>query len=334
MWTADRLRRSRATVRGFTLLEVTIAMVVISMMALVLERTMSSTQETNAYIKALGKAKDRCERATYSIFRDVSGARKVYGGDDVGESYRAALDLGDMVPAPAVRLPVFDTESPLVPDRKGDPRTGNMLLFVRERDPAVCTVDAQAEEFRHIDTYNFVCCYPHLSDRHVVTGDAKALDLVIWYSVGYASYTQIQAIEDADDRRKVVRALVQVHGITYAWDATCCAETAFYALYAAGHVAASPTEGYDIEEHADLSERGVLVYADTQLARTDRSSHVRRAVFTLKEPGGWEPNGFEVKVVGPSGHRKVWMRTTVEGQSGRGKPAAHASVLIASARDL
>ena len=83
-----------------------------------------------------------------------------------------------------------------------------------------------------------------------------------------------------------------------------------------------------------VSERGRFVYRNMQLARTDLASYPRRPVLTADAPEDWAPNGFEVKIVGPSGARKVWLNLVIESQSARGLVAVHRSTLIASARDL
>ena len=48
----------------------------------------------------------------------------------------------------------------------------------------------------------------------------------------------------------------------------------------------------------------------------------------------WAPDGFEVKVVGSSGSRKVWTHLVIETQSSKGRLAAHTSTVITSTRDM
>ena len=93
---------------------------------------------------------------------------------------------------------------------------------------------------------------------------------------------------------------------------------------------ASPT----IEEEPDHSLGGRLVYRSVQLSRTESSMPARRAILTVDDPGDWVPNGFEVKIVGASGSRKVWLHLVVESPSSRGRVVVHPSTMIASARDM
>jgi len=70
------------------------------------------------------------------------------------------------------------------------------------------------------------------------------------------------------------------------------------------------------------------------LARTDATSHPRRSILTADDPATWVPDGFEVKIVGTSGSRKVWMHLVLETQSAKGRVASHVSTLIANTKDL
>jgi hypothetical protein len=83
-----------------------------------------------------------------------------------------------------------------------------------------------------------------------------------------------------------------------------------------------------------MAERGKLVYANAQLARTDPSSHPRRSIFTVDPPTTWAPDGLEVKIVGTSGARKVWVHFVIEAQAAKGRVATHESTVIASTKDL
>ena len=148
------------------------------------------------------------------------------------------------------RLPRIDELNPLGPDRAGDPRTGNVLLFVREVDPVVVCADTTSCPQRMIDVYHFVCCYPHDHQRHVITDDAHdARDLVHWCSIGYPSYEQIMAITDDAQRANAVRTLHNEHGYEIAWDLRSQAQEAFYRLDGAGSVSPSPIAMPVIEEH-------------------------------------------------------------------------------------
>lgn len=336
MSTAER-RLARRPLRrqgGYTFLEMSITMVIVALMSLVVERVLSSTQDAEKYLGAVRLTTERGQRIAYDVREIVSASRKLYGRDAVGLAYLAALDRTRDPAAPGARLPLFDEVNPLGPDTAGDPRTGNLLLFVREGDAAPCVALPATGKTRYIDTYRFVCVYPRVTGRTVVNGTGPAWDLVIWRSIPYPSRAQILAIADATERTNVVKDLYSRFGYDLAWDPNGTVSTTFYGMDVTGTMAGTPTAGVVIEEDPDVSERGRLVYANVQLAATDAASKARSPVFVKDLPAVWTPHGFEVKVVGASGSRKVWMHIVVEAQAGHGRTAVMESTMIASAKDL
>ncbi len=320
---------------GFTMLELTITMVILTAITLLVERTLSITHDTDRHLDARQAAQSQGREVAFEIHRGVASSRRIFARGAMGNAYAASLDLTRAPPLSSVRLPLPDEAGTLAPDVLGDPRTGNALLFVREAEPVGCPTDAANGPSRLIDVYRFVCWYPRPTDRRLVPEDAKsALDLVVWRSIGYPSYRQLMAIEDVDERRRVVQHLYGELGHRHAWDPNESVDHAFHALDLVGTIATFPTTTFRIREDVDRSEGGRLVYAGVQLARTDPTSAVKRAVLTTDDPSSWVPDGFEVKVAGPSGYRQVWIHVTVEAPAGRGRTAAYATTLVASARDL
>jgi hypothetical protein len=311
-----------------------VSLVIFTSLGLVVERTLTVAQQTERYLNAVNRTTRRGQDLGYELFDVVNASRKMYQNDALGNAYLTAIDLSAAPPAPGCRLPLFDETGILNPDQPGDPRTGNILLFVRESDPAPCVADVATGKIRFVDTYRFLCIYQHETARQIVTDSPNALDLHTWRSVAFPSYAQLMGIEDEAERRSVVRDLHLRFGYETAWDPNAEVDAAFFAMDAVGTLAVTPYSPYTIESDANLSDAGRLVYANIQLARTDASSQPRRALLTRDPDVDWVPNGFEVKVVGASGSRKVWMHLVLEAQSARGLVAAHASTLIASTRDL
>ncbi|MCP5110460.1 MAG: hypothetical protein GY953_06455, partial [bacterium] len=169
----------------------------------------------------------------------MGSSRKLFGSDTVGDGYLQALDLSRDPPAAAARLPVFDEVNGLGPDISGDPRTGNMLLFVRESDAAPAVADPSTGKIRYIDTYRFVAVYPRLSTRFIVQDAPRELakDLVLWRSLAFPSHSQIMAVTDATERANVVRDLYDRFEYGMAWDPNGSVDSAFYAMDTLGNVA-------------------------------------------------------------------------------------------------
>ena len=329
-----RRRRRQA---GTTALEMMVALSIIAVLSLVVERVITMARRSDKQLGSIREVVQRGERIGYDLNELVSASRRLFQGDAVGQDYFDALELDlRLVPITTLRLPIADELGGLRADEPGSPHTGNALLFVREADAAPTVADAATGKLRYIDTYRFVCVYIAQTGRYVMEEAVRkpARDLVIWRSMAYPSYAQISTIGDPVERANVLKDLYERFGYEYCWDADAAVEDAFYELGVGGSLAGSPTPKFSIPFDLDLLERGRLVYANCQLARTDPTSHERRAILTTDDPADWVPDGFEVKIVGASGSRKVWMHVVVEAQAGKGMSAVHTSTVVASANDM
>jgi len=323
--------------RGFTLLEILFTLIILSMLSLTIQQTLSTTHSADRYLQAVRRATDRGDAISYEVFDLVDASRKLFQKDVAGDAYLAALDLSRHVPIAEARLPLIDEGADIAPDAPGEPHTGNILLFVEETDPVECVADPAAKKTRYIDVYRFVCIYPHETGRKVLSDNTHARDLVMWRSRLYPSYAQISAIEDDTERRNVVADLYNQYGCDRIWDPNQDVDLAFFDTDPVGTISPLPTSEPVIAEDEEGTIFGRLVHDDVQLARTDSERHHYRAVMTTltrDDPDEWVPDGFEVKIVGASGSRKVWLHIVVESLAAAGQVAVHPNTLIVSARDM
>ena len=307
---------------------------ILALMSFVVERTLASAQNADRWLGAVRKSTERGQRIAYHLREIVSASRKLFSNDTVGQGYLSALDLTRDAVAPGSRLPFIDEVGGLGPDAPGVPMTGNVLLFVREADAAPAVADPATQNIRFVDTYRFVAVYPHVASNYVITGPNQKLarDLVIWRSEPFPSYAQILEISNPTHRENVIKDLYNRFGYEFCWDSNNDVNSAFFAMDSLGGLAGTPTPGLTIAEDVAVSERGRLAYANVQLADSLSTDYHRRAVFTTDT--NWSPDGFEVKIVGASGSRKVWMNLVVEVQATRDQVAVQPCTVIASTRDL
>jgi len=326
--------RSPRSSRGFTFIEMIVVVAVVGLMALVVQSTVSGLTATERSLRAMRNTVERGQRGLSAVRDSVSTSRKLFQKDTVGNGYLNKLALGSLPLLAGSRLPVFDESNPLGPDVAGTPMTGNVLLFVREADPLPCIADPTTKLVRLIDAYRLVCIYTTQTTRRVVAGGPLSLDLVEWRSVVFPSYSQVTSISDSTQRTRVVKDLFSRFGRDYLWDPTGSVTTSFYGIDGLGTVAASPTAVTTIAQDRNVSNAGRFVYANMDVARTDATSKPRTPLFTADDPAVWTPNGFEVKVVGPSGSRKVWLRLTIEQQASKDCVPAQETTAVVSTRDL
>jgi hypothetical protein len=329
---ADRLRARR---RGFTVIELTVTTALLGLTTLAIERTVSSVTEVERTMRAIRNTSDRCQRAAFHLRDIVTGARKLYQNDTVGQGYLAKLDVPTAAPVlPGSRLPFFDETKSLGPDTAGNPMSGNVVLFVRESDALPCLANATTQKMRRIDTYRFVCVYLTATTRTLVTGGQPALDLAEWRSTLFPSYAQVSGIIDSTERAKVAADLYNRYGVAYLWDPTKDVNTSFYGIDTYGTIAASPTVPTKILEDRNVSQRGRFLGGNMAVARTDTTSKLREPLFAADDPTVWAPHCFEVKIAAPSGARRVWMRLTVEQQASKGRVPAYETTVVANTRDI
>jgi hypothetical protein len=335
MSSADRRSSgpSRDGQRGYTFVETVVVLGLVSMLGYLVERTLASATEAERMLGATRTAVERGQRLAYEVRDEIAASRKIFGDDAVGQEYFDALDVSRDPMLPTARLPRFDETGVLGPDEAGEPHTGNVLFFVRESDALPCMADPATKKMRMIDTYRFVCVYPSPTSRSLITGGPLANDLVVWRSVPYPNLSQIEGISDPGERTSVVRDIHDRFGLDVLWDPNQPASAAFRTIDGAGNIAGTPIAAPSVDEDMEVSRRGRLVYAKLQLAPTDMQTYHRRAIFTV-DLSTWEPEGFEIKVVGASGARKVWLHLVVETQAAAGRVVVHPSTLIVSAKDL
>lgn len=339
MSTASRMRSPasarRRTCGGYSYLESILVLTMTALIAWVVERTMVTTSNANAQLEAVRACTDRGQRLAYELRDMVSSSRLLYGRDARGLAYLAACDRSRAFPAPEARLPLIDGTGLLVPDATGETKTGNVLLFVREADAAEVVVQISPRKTRLIDVYRMVCVYPTVTPNHVVKRRPLefAWDLAIWRSQPYPSHAQIMDISNATERSNAIKDLVNQLGLDVAWDVDADADEAFFAMDSLGTIAGSPMTDHELPEDLNVSSAGYFVPRNLQLAPTWANDYQRKA--WMSDPAAsWTPHGLELKMVGPSGSRKIWMRLTVEAPAVGPSTAVHASQIVASSHDL
>jgi len=334
MWTAERLGPRRG-LRGFTMIEASLVIGVLGLLSVLTSQSLTTMRDTTDTLASYRRAQRGGERLAYQIHALTSSARKLFVRGTTGNAYLTALDLGTRHPIAGSRLPLPEEYEPLGADASDVPQTGNILLLASETDPVTCPADPATNKILYVDIYRMLCVYPSETAAKVVVRRAESgLDLVVWASAAYPSLSQVRGIVSATERARVVRALYGVHGCRYLWNPDAPVEAAFFAIDAAGNISALPDTDHELPEDRAVSPGGRLVQTKLQLARTDPSIVQRRAVLTAEAPQDWAPEGFELKVVGTSAQRKVWMRLTVEAQSSSARETAHDTTLVASLRDL
>ena len=130
--TPNHNRGSRSSESGFSLLEVTIASIMLLMLAWLVATLSLDGMRAQKYSERTARVTEITQDVIDDIQRSLGSAVGMFGGGVIGQGYLDAIDLGGMpLPIRSSRIPTFDVGGRLERDRGGAVRTGNELFFAR-----------------------------------------------------------------------------------------------------------------------------------------------------------------------------------------------------------
>jgi prepilin-type N-terminal cleavage/methylation domain-containing protein len=330
--------------RGFSLVEMTVVLAIVSALMLIVYSMLEDTLRTTMFNESHNDLAVMTQRAVNTLQVELLQTRVSFEENTLGSSYRAALQIPASIPRWTTSLlPVSQTSSSLLnPDTAATRFTGNSLLLARQLAPLSVMYDHDANaatpniEFL-ADRYRFEYFFlsPVASRGFANTG--VTLDLLQSTSIEYADYFQLSSLSTQQLARVVPR--IQAAGLTRAWFSGQPRNAAFFDLSGA-------TDGVF---NAAVANAVIDIRGTTSLLPGLRGGRITgkmdysvafvpdspRTPFPLRMPINVYarlsaalprfPAGFEVKIAGPAGNRQVVTRlllmsrysaTTYESQQG------------------
>lgn len=313
--------------RGMSLVEIIVVLAVVSVLMIVVYRLLEDAMHASMFGESHNDMVIMTQRVVNRLHTEILQSRVAYQEDATGSAYRAALQLPALTKWSDTLLPVFQTETTLDPDVGNgvDRRAGNSLLIVRQLEPLSVMYDDDGKagtpdvEFL-ADRYRFEYEYLISNSGRSFGGTGFFVDLVESRSSEYADYFQLAALTSA--QLKAIVPKLQAAGIARAWDPGQSIDNAFYDLApaASGAFAAALNKpqiaiastnsllpdmrGGRITGRIDYS----IAFTPTAPVKPFRIAH---PMFFYAQPDATYPKfpaGFEVKIAGPAGHRKVGLR--------------------------
>jgi type II secretory pathway pseudopilin PulG len=316
-------RETDRSVLGLTLIEVMITLTVLGFLLLVVARSQVTVSDANSALHGVNRIALETQTAVANIHKDISTARKLFQDDVQGRSYLAALGTMDLPAILSTRLPVIGPLAEFSKDDPATPLTGNCLLMAEEMTPNDTVVDvAGVPTTYRVNIIRLVAYYLTRYDRPLAPGLSR-FDLVRWESQAFVDHTTLTAITNATTRQAVVANLTDNARIYYSWDILKNANLAFFEL--GNDVAATAENPFSIPA-SPLNERapkGLFANARASISSNNTSTgeaQIPKFAVALDPSvdinGIGFPHGFEVKIVGPSGARKVLVRVVADIQRG------------------
>ncbi len=344
--------REPGSQRGMSLIEIIIVLAVVSVLLLIVYKLLEDAMHASMFAESHNDMTIMTQRVVNRLQSEIMQSRVAYQEDATGSAYRAALQL----PASPAKwtdmlLPVFQTETTLDPDAGNgdDRRAGNSLLIVRQLEPLSVMYDNDANpatpdvEFL-ADRYRFEYEYLVSNNARNFGGAGFYLDLMESRSFEYADYFQLKGLTSA--QLKSVVPKVQAAGISRAWDPGQVIDSAIYDLAPA---AAGAFGSALIKPQIAIAKTSTLLpdirggrisgKMDYSIAFTPtaplKAFPIRYPMFFYAKADAAYPKfpaGFEVKIAGPSGHRKVGIRLVLMSNYGAGTVESQQGFVTASAR--
>jgi hypothetical protein len=250
-------------------------------------------------------------------------SRMLFQNDSRGNGYLNALDI----PASRAiladsRLPTIDATGEIDVDTSGEVWTGNSLLQARYLESLEANVDHDGDASTAnidfwADRYRFQFYYLSQTNDRQVSPLNFAIDLMEFRSDVYADFFQLSGL-DPTFRAEVGKALY-ADGVRFAWDPGEVAGAAFYSLASDGTMTA--VANHQINAHVVESVlpqlrggrvSGTMSYS-VGIQQDPPMSH-KDDVSVYAVPNRLFPSGFEVKIIGPTGARKIWTRLMLVAQ--------------------
>ena len=321
---------------GFSLVEITVVLAIVSGLLLICYSMIEQTVRATMFNESHNDLAIMTQRAVNLMQMEIVQSRAVYQEDAIGQAYRTALQIPGTVPRwNNTLLPMLQIDPTMAPDTgTGTDRfTGNSLLVVRQLEPLSVlydhdnNVNTPMVEFL-ADRYRFEYFYLSPNASRSFAGSGFTLDLLQSTSVEFADYFQLSSLTTAQIQ-KIVPAIIAA-GVARAWNPGQPIGTAFYDLSGATDGAfnaaiRNPTisiastislfpglRGGRIGGRMDYS----LAFVPTSPARP---YPLRMPITVYAKPDASLPAfpaGFEVKIAGPAGSRKVMTRVLLMARYG------------------
>jgi len=301
--------------RGTTFIEMVIAMVCLSAIAIATFEIMTQSQNTNSTVNAWNMLTQWGQKAIDQMNLDITQACVLYQNDSLGNGYKADLESNANFPVLAnSKLPVIAPNSTFGQETTTT-RTGNALLYATNTMPFISQALTNT---RRVDMYRMV--YYYLSPiTQTIGARPVSLRLVKWTSQEFADYNQVIAITDATEQADFVMDLYFNSGIRYLWIPRNTSDSAFYAIDEYGAVSGWPEPSFIIPTGIDAQGNAMVrsVINDLGLGFATVAWN-NSAVFSTPDivpkfavanaVGAGFPHGMEIQIIGPTGARQVMVR--------------------------
>ena len=366
--TVRRWGRPRSSERGLSLVEMLITLAISVTVIAVVMTIIEEAMKMSLFVESHNDLAVMSQRPVNNIQKEVLQARTIFGEDNVGTPYRTRLETilsGGTVNTPDVPgsvMPIVDGAGVLAPDTGGVCATGNCLLVARQLSPVQIDVPADltfpvgtypAITFM-VDRYQFEYFYLTRNTTRKFRGGDYSLDLFRYRSIPYADYFQLSGLTNLSSAQLSTLATrikdpAGAANLQIAWNPGQPLLSSFYPIdanlaFPPASLITSNATLLAMQDNMSLLPEllkgrisGKMDYTVAYRVGTSPGTNIPglsglNPVPTYFETVAPTPLdcGFEVKVVGPQGNRRVLTRLVLYSNYGVTKFGSQEGFVITS----
>lgn len=341
-----RLRKNRQ--RGYTLMEILIVLAISTVVMMVAYNLIEDAMRTSLFVESHNNLSQWAQRPVNFMQTEVYQNKTIFDATTLGNGYLTRFTTPPAYPGamtcgtngcggaattpptmptmlPNSLLPVTDQSNVMGPDTAGNRTTGNILFLVRQLPPLLISYDNGAGTVNFpADRYRFEMYYLARDTSRSFSSATSFLDLIQVRSIDFADYFQLNPLIGSSGSFTAAQKTAIVNGLTaakikVAWDPmNQPVANAFYSIGATGTMTLQATQGiwvYSAKSMIPEFKGGAIsgkmlfsvMFRPTATTYFVFPSPVPKyAIFNTSTPEF--PSGFEVKIVGAGGSRKVLLR--------------------------
>ncbi|HEX6810015.1 MAG TPA: prepilin-type N-terminal cleavage/methylation domain-containing protein [Planctomycetota bacterium] len=319
---------------GFSLLELMIAAVLLSMMVMAVSTLSVSGADAQEFSKRLTRATELNQDLMDQVRIEMVSCVRLFGNDIEGDSNLALLDLaGAPQPLADIRLPRISPNEKLRQDTLLSEITGNSLFFTRLAwsDRYRCN---SGREYL-VDVYRWIYYYLTPEGSGPAPGSNAGLNFVRVASEPLIDANSVDRITNPTDLVEVLQHLAQatpdVNGKTHSpcqvvWRRGELASVpgTLRQITSAGGLSDTPSGRPDPWNilRSEANVNGLLTYRHHSIATNYAQPAFGVGTYSVAtNTGTGFPHGFEVQIVGPSSARQAMIHLVLCSTIRRGQVA-------------
>ena len=341
-----RYRFTSINKAGYTLAEVMIASALVAIIIPILTLVFTATNKGFTGFEAKNSIKQVNQNTVNRMYLRLGRNKRLFENTSADNPFLARASTSTCpIPITGSKLPVIEENGTLAEGTTNyhSESFGNMLFFAYNDSSIDLTVketSSSTSSFR-IDLYKFGLYYLTQDNASNILGKSTS-KVVEWGSIKYANCQQITNITNSTKKSSTIAALSD-SGILMCWDPSATSPSvAFSSVTKTGTDTGTLT--LQASHKIPMDSYKVLTQITTGLMgggyqygvspNTSGWADVRKEVPAYATESGLFPGGLEIGIAGPSGGRKVLIRSVIMARGSMQSIIVDEQIIIACARDI